>query len=426
MPHSGVWSMPLPYEQVAAAIRRGEVAPVYTLAGDDGLQQREVLAALYERVPALGRQVFDGSRCVAGEVVSALRTAGLTPGRLIVVEDPRWMLAPRRGSDEGEPAGETVAPSAGGPRAAGAGRKRGGARGARAGTRAAAPPARVTELDAAAPAPPGAGPVAGAAAADGDEASLLAYLDRPAPGAILVLRSMVALDGRRRLTRKAAEKGVQLATTAPGDAAGWLRQVAAREGLTLGRAEWDLVRARLQGATCERMLTEVRKLVAYGAGEEVSAAAIAQLLPPSREERVFDLADAAITGQGQRALALGAALRAQGEPVPLLLFLLAKHLRTLVLVADACRDGARPEAVAARLQVHPFVARRALEQSRRLSAAALTAAWTAVWEAEFWFKSGQVNEAHALDHALLGLWRAAGARGGGGALSLGGQAEARG
>lgn len=353
---------------MVAAIDAGRVAPVYLLAGEDGLQQREVLAALRRRVPDLGQQVFDGASCTADEVVTALQTSGLLPGRLAVVEQPRWVRAPRRGEGHRDAVAAEAAGDDGG----------------------------------------AAGEAGGASGREDDESALLRYLDRPARGAILVLRCSEPVDRRRRLVRKAEERGVHLATVAPRDGGEWLGRRAAALGLRLDGALFDRLAARLHGATCERMATELQKVAAYAAGANgLDPPVLDLLVPPGREERVFDLLDAAAEGDGARALALGNALRRQGEPLPLLLFLLARHLRTMVRVAAACRGGVRPDAVAARLGLHPFVARKALEQSRRWDEAALAAAWEAVWRAEFGFKSGRLQEAPALDQALLGIVRAA-------------------
>ncbi len=364
--------MPLPYEQLVARIRAGEVAPAYLLHGEDLLQQRAVLAALAERLPEIGRQTLDGTSCAAADVVGALRTRGLLPGRLVVVEDPRWVLPPRR---------------------TGARRDGGAAAPGDAGEEGVGP-----EADDAEAGGPG----------DGDDGPLLTYLERPAQGAVLVLRTAAAVDRRRRLAKRLASRGVVLATVppAPADAARWMRARARDHGLVLDDALWERLTSRLHGASCERMENELAKLAAWASAAPLDAQALDRLLPPTHEERVFDLLDAVTLDQGARALGIAAALRAQGEPVPLLLYLLAKHLRTLVLVADACRGGGPPEAAAARLGLHPYVARKAWQQGRRFSPAALAASWQAVWEAEVFFKSGRLDDDRALDHALLGVLQA--------------------
>ena len=347
--------MALPFEEVCAAIRSRGPAAVYVLAGADGWQHRAVLSALRERVPEIGHVQMQGGRVSAGDIVAALRTVGLLPGRLVVVDDPPWILASRRSAAaEGADAGEEEASDE---------------------------------------------PADGA---DADERPLLRYIDAPSPGAVLVLRTTGTVDRRRRLARHAAERGVQVLAEAPRDGTPWLRARCGDRGLALPPALFEAVAARLHGATCERMANEVEKLLAYGG---VDAEALDRLLPPGREERVFDLLDAAVAPGGP-ALALAAALLEQGEPVQLLLFLLAKQLRTIIQVAAACAGGAHPEAVAPRLGLHPFVARKALDQSRRIAADALAEAHAAVWRAELDMKTGRRFPPDALDAALLGMLRA--------------------
>ena len=347
--------MPLPYETVALAIRRGQVAPVYLLAGPDGLQRAEVITALRERVHELGVQRVDGGGVGPADVVGVLRTPSFVPGRLVIVDDPPWVLPPRRGGDadsEAEPEG----------------------------AKGKAP----------------------------QEKPLLDYLEAPATGAVLVLAAQGEADKRRRLTKRAAERGVFVEAVPPRDPTPWLRERAEHLGLRLSPALLDALSARLRlsSATCERMDQELRKLQAYGPG--LDRETLDLLVPPDHEERLYDLVDAVLDGQVGRALQLAATLREQGEPVARMIYALGNQLRTLVLVADACRGGVRPEAVAGKLGLHPFVARKALDQSRRLQPEAVADASEAVWRAEFGLKSGAVDEAAALDAAVLGVLRAAG------------------
>lgn len=362
--------MPLPFEGVAQAIRRGQVAPAYVLAGPDGLQQAEVLEALRSRVPELGQQRLDGQEVTPKDVVGALRTVSFVPGRLVVVEDAPWIAAPKRGGEVGDGDGED---------------------------------AEGVETPASAE-PPSSEPPArkrGRPSKAGVDQPLLDYLERPAVGAILVLRQQAPADRRRRLVKRIADCGVLLDTVAPRDNAPWMREEVRRLGLEVPGGLLPLLGARLRGADCTRVRSELRKLADHGPG--LDARALDALIPAPEEERIYDLVDAAIAGEGERAFHLAEALRAQGEPVPRLLYSLASQLLTLVRVGAACRGGARLDAVAAELGLHPFVARKALEQSRAVAPAAAAAALQAVWEGEFGFKSGRLGDGAALERALAGI-----------------------
>jgi DNA polymerase-3 subunit delta len=352
--------VPLPYEELVRGIRAGRVACAYLLAGPDGLQRAEVLAALSERVGPFGVRRAAGEAVAPGDVVAWLRTPSLAGARLVVVDDPPWVLpAPGGGEDDRAPARRADA----------------GARG------------------------------------EAAEEPLVRYLDAPAPGAVLALVARSEADGRRRLTRKIAERGVWLQAVAPRerDGAAWLRARCRAAGLELAAEAFEVLAARLTGATCERMAAEVEKLRTYAAGgHPLDRAALDRLVPPEPQERVYDLVDAALAGRGGQALRMAQALLAQGEPAARLLAALAGQLRAVVAVADACAGGARPEEAAGRLGLHPFVARKALDQARRLPPEAALAAAEAVWRAEWALKSGRADEAAAVDQAVLGVLRAAG------------------
>lgn len=352
--------MPLPYESLAAAIRRGRVAPCYLLAGPDALQQREVLEALRERVPEIGRTVLDGQTCAPADAVGCLRARGFVPGRLVVVEEPAWLLAARGAGEEGDAEPAELPP-------AGRGRRR---------ERAAAP-----------------------------EQSLVDYLAAPSADAVLVLRTAGAPDRRRRLTKAVLEHGVHLETVPPRDNAGWIRDRCAALGLRLPGPAAAAVAERLAGATCERMASELDKLQAHGG--PFDRATIDRMLPPEAAERIFDLVDAAVAGEAGRALRLSAALRSPDDPPPRLLAVLGGQIRHIAVVGEACRGGQRPEAVAPALGLHPFAARRALEQWRRLQEGGAAAAAEAVLEAELAWKTGAVSPEAALDLAVMGVVRAA-------------------
>ncbi len=326
--------MPLPFELVLTAIARGDRAPCYLLAGPDGLQQRAILDGLRPDAGVLGPTVLDGTAVSAADVVGRLRSPTLGGGRLVVVDDPPWVVA--------------------------------GAEGGR--------------------------------AKGGPEAELLSYLDQPAPGALLVLRTAQPADRRRRLVRRVAEVGVFVEAVPPKDGGDWLRRQARIVGLRLPGRLVGIVTRRLDGETCARIDSELRKLAAYGPGLEDEA--LERLLPPPLEERIYTLVDAGLDGDGPRVFATAAALLEQGEPVPRLLFSLAAQLRTIAQVAGD-PEAARQSGLA------PFQLRKAADQARHLTPDAWARASRAVWEAELAWKTGRWTEATALDNALAGVLSAA-------------------
>lgn len=348
--------MPLPYEEIVGRIERGVVAPAYLLGGPDDLQQREIMDALRAAVLPPGSAGFaeihlDGAAVRPPQVVGALRSRTLVKGQMVVVDEPSWVLPPKRGTDDPDP-----------------------------------------------------GPRKGRA--PDEEAGLLQYLERPAAGTVLVLRASQEPDRRRKLVKRMAEAGWVVATVPPRptEATAWLRARAQAVGLELDAAQAQIVASR-SGGSCAQMSSELAKLRAYaGPGGRIDREALDALVPPGTEERVFDLLDAAAVGRGAEALRLGSALHTQGEPTVLLLFLLAKHLRLLIRALALPRGTS---GAAAALGVHPYVAGKAIDQARQWSEDDLVAALELVWEADLGLKTGAMDDHSALEAALVGI---AGAR----------------
>jgi DNA polymerase-3 subunit delta len=226
---------------------------------------------------------------------------------------------------------------------------------------------------------------------------LLAYLDHPAPDAALVVRC-AALDRRRRLCKRLLEVGVAVdcRPPRPAEAVAWLR----RRGLSPRVA--DLLAARVP-PSFDLLDRELEKLSAYGAADE---AAVVALVPPAREERVFDLLDAVAERRAERAAELAARLLDQGEEPLGLLALLAHQVRLVLRAGALARRGLPPGEIAGRTGAHPFAVRRALEQARRFGPDELAAGLEAIWAAEWSVKAGRRDEAAALELALLSLVRA--------------------
>jgi DNA polymerase-3 subunit delta len=354
----------LPYEQLAAEVAGGRLRPVYLLAGPDAFQQRAVLDALRAACAPQGKRdavevALSADGATPADVVAAARTPSLLGRRLVVVSDVPWFAAPRGGdaaadADEEAPAGR---------------RRRGGS-------------------DPTAP--------------------LAAYLEAPAPDAVVVFRSPLPPDGRRRLVRRLGEVGAVLAALPPPPEAlpAWCSQRAAVHGLRLTPSAAAALCARVP-PSLDLLDQELAKLAAFVGGGVAGPDDVARLVAPSREERVFALLDAAAEGRPRDAFAHLATLRAQGEEPLGLLALLARQVRLLAQALDA---GGGAERLAAATALPPYVVRRLLSQARRWSAARLAAALIALWEAERAIKTGRLSDDAALTLALGTL--AAGQEGG--------------
>jgi DNA polymerase III delta subunit len=195
---------------------------------------------------------------------------------------------------------------------------------------------------------------------------LVEYIQDPTPEMVLALEAeKLAKDD---VLYKAVQKlGGVLAFDLPKkyEMAGWVRKMAEGKGLLLGQAA-----ARHLLDVCgedpshaERLEREVEKLAAYCHGAEATVHDVDAVFIPDDEVRIFDLMDAVGHREREKAFALLEAVFASGDPrddANAVLFSLRKHVG-LLDKALGLEHGDQSTA-AKQLGVHPFTARKLLEQ----------------------------------------------------------------
>jgi DNA polymerase-3 subunit delta len=174
------------------------------------------------------------------------------------------------------------------------------------------------------------------------------------------------------------------ATIKPWELAGWVREQATRLGLSFDAfAAKTLVRQ--VGERQQRLLRELEKLALAGAsgegeggaGEapiEVSAEDVELQSAHSTEWRAFSFADALVGADAAEATRSYMRLRAQGERLSGLVYLMAQRLRDAEAVSARLRAGEPPAEIKRTLRMPPraadrFIADVARSEPERLRAA---------------------------------------------------------
>jgi DNA polymerase III subunit delta len=147
----------------------------------------------------------------------------------------------------------------------------------------------------------------------------------------------------------------------------WVVERGSELGVALTRDGADAL-VELVGHNQRRLLRELEKLSTFiGAedGGEVGRDTVESLTSATVEIRTYELADAVIEGDRERALRLAEELRAQGEDMMHILFALLRALRNCHRGWVLISCGRSPNDVQSDLRVPPFVARRVVAQARR-------------------------------------------------------------
>ena len=204
-----------------------------------------------------------------------------------------------------------------------------------------------------------------------DAKAVRAYLDDPAPGAVLALVGET-IKRDSPLAKAVAKAGRLLVyDVARNDLPRWVgeqfRRLGAEAEPAACRALVDLV-----GDDLHALGSEVEKLVAWSAGAPVTESDVELLAAPVAMLPAFALTDA--WGRRDVAAVVRAcelALERSGEPssrvVPRVAGQLASHVARVQKCGRLAAEGVRPRDAAARLRLHPYAAEKAFAQAENFS-----------------------------------------------------------
>ena len=149
---------------------------------------------------------------------------------------------------------------------------------------------------------------------------------------------------------------------------------------------------------------ELSKLAACaGERQTISIEDIEAISVKTREYKVFDLSDAVVSGQANRAARLMRDMIMEGEQRLMLIALLQRQYRQLLFTKILIDQGLSADGIAKKLAVPPFVARKLQGLSRNYTIGRLKWAYDMLIDTEFAVKSGQIAEEGSLEQALYRL-----------------------
>ena len=184
----------------------------------------------------------------------------------------------------------------------------------------------------------------------------------------------------------------------------FIAKQANKNGKLISRAAANRL-VSLCGDDLTRLKNEVDKICAYSSSEEVSLDDINKLATVNLESRIFDLSDAVLAGNGEKAFRVLDSLFYQKEdPIGMLYILSSAYIDAYrARVASEC--GIRNAQVAEDFGYgkRTFVLDRVMRSTNRVSTEALRKSLDYLMEADLKFKSVKVNERLYLEQLIAQL-----------------------
>jgi len=364
----------LQYESVLNSLKRGVIAPVYLLYGEEDYLQEKIVNAFKETLLTPGMAAFnldevDGEKCPPALLADLANTLPVfAEKRLVIVKDFPPLSSRHEKKEEDSDGDEEKDKDKDQKEQDNA---------------ADTPePQKEENLDTTKAAPKG--------EQHDENAVLLKYLANVSPSTCLIFWQKGKVKKTTKLYKAIAKAGevLEIGSLKGTELGDWLVLEAKKMGKKLERPalEYMLINC---GNQLRQLHNELEKLAYYCGNETtITIEAVKEVVTKTVEGNVFNLVDGLGLGKGDVALMELRNLLILGEPYPKLLFMMARQFRLLLLVKEAAGKGLTEKKIATDLKLHPYVTGKILRQARNFSYAQLEKSLDLILEADVGIKSG--------------------------------------
>ncbi|MDU6562769.1 MAG: DNA polymerase III subunit delta, partial [Streptococcus sp.] len=224
----------------------------------------------------------------------------------------------------------------------------------------------------------------------------------------LVLMASGKLDGKRRLVKLLKRDALVLEANPLKDAElrTYFQKQAHQEGLIFEKGVFEelLIKSSFDFSDVQKNLAFLK---GYKTEGNISSQDIAEAIPKSLQDNIFDMTQLLLRGQIQGVRELVHDLRLQGEDEIKLIAVMLGQFRTYLQVKLLSDQGKSEQQIVSSLsdylgrKVNPFQVRYAIRDSRHLSVAFLKTTIKILVETDYQIKTGTLDKDYLFDLALL-------------------------
>lgn len=237
-----------------------------------------------------------------------------------------------------------------------------------------------------------------------DVQRLEAWLANPSDFSVTVfIAPYEKLDERKKVTKMMKEHAlfVQAATPKEQDLAVWIQGVVKAEGKTITQGAIEQL-VTMVGPNMLQLQMEIEKLSLYlGESGEITPTLVEDLVAKTLEQDAFKMLNAYFANDHVSTLSIyHDLLRQKQEPI-MLVGLLASNVRTMSNVFYLLKKGYHPQQIAKNLKIHPYRVKLMVEQRYRPSEESLLKALYQLAEVDLQLKTAGGNRERLLELFLL-------------------------
>lgn len=227
-----------------------------------------------------------------------------------------------------------------------------------------------------------------------DEDKLKSYLPRIPSATCLVFYCTDEVNKRKALFTAIDKVGkvVEFELLKQEEIVKWVKNVLKRNGKQMEPSALEYY-VSIAGNRLEDIYNDLQKLMVYiGNRNVITRADIEQVVTPVAEYTVFQLVEAIGMKKADQALMLLHQLLGEGQNVFALLALIARQVRIIFQCKGLREKGLTQKEIAQKLGLHPYVVKKALEQSSYFSMEQLKKGLRECLRVDYGIKSGRIQQ----------------------------------
>jgi len=229
------------------------------------------------------------------------------------------------------------------------------------------------------------------------QAQLLSLLQSASDSCCLVFVEDKADKRMKSIIEKIQGNGLLASITKPDlrEIRLWVRGEFAKSDISISPEVCDYLIDRNDG-NLQSMVGEIEKLSLLSQAKNknsVEKEEIDEIGSSDLKGSIFDIVDALSKKNAQEAYRLLDLLLVQKQPIPLISFMLARHVRQLI----AAKDLGSPDAIIKKMKVIPFVANKLFYQAKNFSFDSLEDLYQECYESDLAVKTSKIQDRLALE-----------------------------
>ncbi len=228
-----------------------------------------------------------------------------------------------------------------------------------------------------------------------------------APGNCLLLSAITKNNpAPKALTQAISNAGgvvIKVAEPSWREAANWVRERLRSDGYTITRDAVETL-ILVAGRSIERLDKEIEKLELFvHPDNRITADHVLTVVAPDPQMNTFAFVDAVATRDRVKAFSEVEELVTRGVSPIFMIAVLGSHFGLMWRAKESSNKGITQDSLGKALGVHPYAARKALEQSRRWTFAQLEKAIRLLCDVDESLKTGKIDPVSAMDYVLVNL-----------------------